>query len=120
MEVKSVQVRIAYIQCMLACFNPNTVASAAVLIPLLLKAVDRAVAQPAQIPLVTEGLSASCMILKFVSSQGEKVANLQNFWNVLFDMEKQVFLSEKFLSLATEDGIFDILLRRLIVYLEYF
>lgn len=98
-------VRSSYIQCMLSCFSQSTVSQANILIPILLKFVDKAAAQPAQIITVTEGLCAARMLLKILKVEGEKANNLQNFWNTIFDMEKQVFLSEKFLSLATDDGI---------------
>lgn len=97
-------VRSSYIQCMLACLNQNTVSQANVLIPILLKSVEKAVSQPTQVIAVTEGLCAACMLLKILRTDGEKANNLQTFWNALFDMEKQVFLSEKFLSLAADDG----------------
>lgn len=89
---------------MLACFNSTTVSQASVLTPILLKSVEKAVSQPTQAIAVTEGLCAACMLLKILKTDGEKANNLQSFWNALFDMEKQVFLSEKFLSLATDDG----------------
>lgn len=97
-------VRSSYIQCMLVCFNQTTVAQANVLTAILLKSVEKAVAQPTQAIAVTEGLCAACMLLKILRSEGEKANNLQAFWNALFDMEKQVFLSEKFLSVASDDG----------------
>lgn len=97
-------VRSSYIQCMLACLNQNTVTQANVLTPILLKSVEKAVAQPTQAIAVTEGLCAACMLLKILKTDGEKANNLQTLWNALFDMEKQVFLSEKFLSIASDDG----------------
>lgn len=98
-------VRSSYIQCMLACFSQSTLAQASVLTPILLKSVEKAVAQPTQAIAVTEGLCAACLLLKILKIDGEKANNLQTFWNAVFDMEKQVFLSEKFLSVATDDGI---------------
>lgn len=99
-------VRASYIQCMLACFDQNTITQASVLTPILLKSVEKAIAQPTQAVAVTEGLCAACMLLKILKVEGEKANNLQTFWNAVFDMEKQVFLSEKFLSVATDDGIY--------------
>lgn len=106
MELKTstALVRTAYIQCMLATFNQNTISQASALTSLLMKSVDKAVAQPTQPAVVTEGLCAACMLLKLKAGEGEKPNNLNNFLNVLFDMDKQVFVSEKFLSVATDDG----------------
>ncbi|RZC38970.1 translational activator GCN1-like, partial [Asbolus verrucosus] len=98
-------VRIAYIKCMLVCFNTNSIEQGSSLVPVLLKAVDRAVAQPTQCLSVTEGLCATCMLLKLVSVVGEKENNFQNLWNALLDMDKQIFVSEKFLSITGDDGL---------------
>ena len=98
-------VRIAYIKCMLNSFNSNTIHQASVLVPVLLKAVERAVAQPSQCLSVTEGLCATCMLLQLISVVGEKENNFQNLWNVVLDMDKQIFVSEKFLSLTGDDGL---------------
>ncbi|XP_044264698.1 eIF-2-alpha kinase activator GCN1-like [Tribolium madens] len=98
-------VRISYIKCMLTCFNRNTIHQATTLIPVLLKSVDRAVAQSAQCLPVTEGLCATCMLLKIISVIGEKENNFQNLWNILLDMDKQIFVSEKFLSTTGDDGL---------------
>lgn len=88
---------------MMSCFHGNTISQVAPLVPALLKALDKAIAQPTQAPSVTEGLCAACLLLKFVSATGEK-DRLQNHWNAILDMDKQLFVSEKFLSLTTEDG----------------
>lgn len=112
-------VRCAYIQAMLACFNPTTIAQANVLTPILLKSVEKAVAQSTQAPIVTEGLCAAYMLLKILTGEGEKANNLQSFWNSLFDMEKQVFLSEKFLSVASDDGLLHVMYLCEKLLLEY-
>lgn len=91
---------------MLSCFNQSTISQASVLVPILTKSIEKAVAQPTQIPVVTEGLCAACMLLKIFSNDGDKANNLQNTLHVIFDMDKQVFLSEKFLSMTTDDGMY--------------
>jgi hypothetical protein len=98
-------VRTTYIKCMLSCFNSKTIAQGSVLIPVLLKAVDRAAAQPSQCLSVTEGLCATCLLLKLVSVVGEKENNFQILWSALLDMDKQIFVSEKFLSITGDDGL---------------
>jgi hypothetical protein len=49
LKTSTAAVRTAYIECMSACFHGNTLAQGVELIPLLLKTVERAVAQPAQV-----------------------------------------------------------------------
>lgn len=83
-------------------FHGNNIAQAVPLVPTLLKCIERAVAQPAQSQLVSEGLCAACFILKILAT-GIDLDNLQSFWNVVLDVDKQLFLSEKYLSLASDD-----------------
>lgn len=97
-------VRTSYLKVMITMFNANTIKDAVPLVPTLLKALDKAAAQPAQIPLVMEGLFAAYLLLKIASFEGEKENNYQNLWNVVLDMDKQLFISEKFLSMASDDG----------------
>jgi hypothetical protein len=49
LKTSTAAVRTAYIECMSTCFHGNTLAQGVELIPLLLKTVERAVAQPAQV-----------------------------------------------------------------------
>lgn len=49
MKTSTAAVRTAYIECMSACFHGNTLAQGIELIPLLLKTVEKAVAQSAQV-----------------------------------------------------------------------
>lgn len=87
---------------MTALFQGNNICQASPLVPLLLKCVERAAAQPAQAQLVSEGLSAACCILKILGANSE-LENLQNFWNIILDVDKQLFLSEKYLTVASDD-----------------
>lgn len=89
---------------MLVCFTPATISQASLFTPSLAKAVEKALSQPTQVPIVTEGLSAACLLLKIYSNQNDKSNNLQNVLNVVFDMDKQVFVAEKFLMVASDDG----------------
>lgn len=83
-------------------FHGNNISQAVLLVPTLLKCIERAVAQPAQSQLVSEGLCAACFILKILAAEID-LDNLQGFWNVILDVDKQLFLSEKYLSLASDD-----------------
>lgn len=53
---------------------------------------------------MTEGLSAVCLLLKLatVESGDTKLAAL---WSAVLDMDKQTFVSEKFLTQASDDGM---------------
>lgn len=100
-------VRTSYIQCMLACFQSNTIAQAVPLVPTLQKSIERAISQPTQAVVVTEGLCAAYLLLKISAVQSDKENTFLNLSSVLFDMDKQVFVSEKYLSTATDDGKLD-------------
>lgn len=89
---------------MLVCFNRNVIAQALIFVPILLKSVEKAAAQPAQTAVVTEGLCATCFLLRIASYEGDKENKLQNLWNIILDMNKQLFVSEKFLSVVSDEG----------------
>jgi hypothetical protein len=91
-------VRTAYVECMICCFNHNTLSQAGPLLPSLLKKVEKAGAQPTQLPTVVEGLAASCLLIKVALIDDSYDAKLGSFWSVVLDMEHQIFLSDKFLS----------------------
>ncbi|XP_065343673.1 stalled ribosome sensor GCN1 isoform X1 [Cloeon dipterum] len=91
-------VRTAYIECMLVCFHGNTLGQAEELIGSLLKRVEKAAAQPTQPAVVTEGLAAACLVLKLAAADACLDSKLNSFWPLVYDMERQVFLSEKFLA----------------------
>ncbi|KAJ8939614.1 hypothetical protein NQ318_012337 [Aromia moschata] len=78
---------------------------ASVLVPDLLKSVEKAVSQPTIIVSVTEGLCAALMLLKLGPIYQDKDPNFQIMWNAILDMEKQVFVSEKYLATCSEDSL---------------
>lgn len=98
-------VRTTNIQCMLASFQESSIGQAAPLVPILLKTIEKAVSQPLLAAAVTEGLYAANMVLKVLASQGEKENNLQVLWNAVSDVEKQLFISDKFLAGASEESL---------------
>ncbi|XP_045475078.1 eIF-2-alpha kinase activator GCN1 [Harmonia axyridis] len=75
------------------------------LIPVILKSVENAVNQSSNAQSVTEGLCAVCVLLKVVSLSNDKENGFHNMWHIVLDMDKQVFVSEKFLSSASPDGL---------------
>nr|CAD7392316.1 unnamed protein product [Timema cristinae] len=110
LKTSTAGVRTAYIGCMSACFNGNTLGQGVDFIPYLLKTVEKAVGQATQVPIVTEALSAACLLLKIVSSDVGADKNLGNFWTIILDMDKQLFVSEKFLTLASDNALYHVLL----------
>lgn len=104
MESKSATplTRMSYVRFMMVLFQGNNIPQAVPLIPALLKCIERAAAQPSQPQLVSEGLSAACCLLKLIAAQIE-IDGIQNLWNVTLDMDKQLFFSEKYLSVASDD-----------------
>ncbi|KAK9878672.1 hypothetical protein WA026_023121 [Henosepilachna vigintioctopunctata] len=94
-------VRIAYLKLLLK----SKAFPSKELAPILLKSVEQAVSQPSQVQAVTEGLCAACVILNVSDLRSEKENGFHNMWHAILDMEKQIFVSEKFLSSATNDGL---------------
>lgn len=76
--------------------------------PLLLKSVEKAVTQPTQSVTVTEGLSAAVLLLSLAHAKVEIDGGYQAVWNAVLDMDKQIFVSEKYLSSATNEGMLKI------------
>ncbi|XP_049938173.1 eIF-2-alpha kinase activator GCN1 [Schistocerca serialis cubense] len=105
LKTSTAPVRTAYIGCMSACFSGNTLMQGLDFIPFLLKTVEKAVSQSAQIPVVTEALSATCMLLKMASADVALEKKLGNLWNIVLDMDKQLFVSDKFLTIASDDAL---------------
>ncbi|CAG9865117.1 unnamed protein product [Phyllotreta striolata] len=97
-------VRISYIQCMISTFNSKTISQASPFVPILSKSIEKAVAQPAVAPSVTEGLCAALLLLKFASAQQDKDNQFQNVWNAVLDMDKQIFYSDKYLTAISDNG----------------
>uniref|UniRef100_A0A069DYI0 Putative translational activator gcn1 n=1 Tax=Panstrongylus megistus TaxID=65343 RepID=A0A069DYI0_9HEMI len=97
-------VRAAYIGVLSVCCQSATASQTTQYIPLLVKCVEKAAAQPTQVAIVMEGLSAACLLLKMATldSVDSKLAPL---YNIILDMDKQVFISEKFLLQASCDAL---------------
>lgn len=81
------------------------------LIPFILHSVENAINQSYQAQSVIEGLYGMCIILNMPSLDyvGENI--LQNIWYSILDTDKQVFVSDKFLSAATPEGILNNILQ---------
>ncbi|KAK2498494.1 hypothetical protein MC885_005115 [Smutsia gigantea] len=102
-------VRHAYLQCMLACFRGDTLLQALDLLPLLIQTVEKAASQSTQVPIVTEGVAAALLLSKLSVADSQAEAKLSNFWQLIVDEKKQIFTSEKFLLMASEDALCTVL-----------
>nr|BAN20950.1 translational activator gcn1 [Riptortus pedestris] len=104
LKTSTCPVRTAYIGVMSACCQSGTAGQITQFIPILLKSVEKAAAQSSQVPVVTEGLSAACLLLK-MSTYTVVDSKLSFLYNIILDMEKQVFISERFLSQASCEAL---------------
>ncbi|XP_037852251.1 stalled ribosome sensor GCN1 isoform X3 [Chlorocebus sabaeus] len=102
-------VRHAYLQCMLASYRGDTLLQALDLLPLLIQTVEKAASQSTQVPTVTEGVAAALLLLKLSVADSQAEAKLSSFWQLIVDEKKQVFTSEKFLLMASEDALCTVL-----------
>ncbi|XP_014444459.1 eIF-2-alpha kinase activator GCN1 [Tupaia chinensis] len=102
-------VRHAYLQCMLASFRGDTLLQALDLLPLLIQTVEKAASQSTQVPTVTEGAAAALLLSKLSAADSQAEAKLSSFWQLIVDEKKQVFTSEKFLLMASEDALCTVL-----------
>lgn len=104
MKSTTPSVKISYIQCMLSTFNGKTIVKASALAPIFVKSIEKAVSQPTVSLSVTEGICAAVFLLKLINVEKEKESSFQVLWTALFDMNKQVFVSENFLSSCEEES----------------
>nr|XP_003478419.1 eIF-2-alpha kinase activator GCN1 isoform X1 [Cavia porcellus] len=102
-------VRHAYLQCMLASFRGDMLLQALDLLPLLIQTVEKAASQSTQVPIVTEGVAAALLLLKLSVADSQAEAKLSSFWQLIVDEKKQIFTSEKFLLMASEDALCTVL-----------
>uniref|UniRef100_K7A6A4 Stalled ribosome sensor GCN1 n=1 Tax=Pan troglodytes TaxID=9598 RepID=K7A6A4_PANTR len=102
-------VRHAYLQCMLASYRGDTLLQALDLLPLLIQTVEKAASQSTQVPTITEGVAAALLLLKLSVADSQAEAKLSSFWQLIVDEKKQVFTSEKFLVMASEDALCTVL-----------
>ncbi|XP_069136043.1 stalled ribosome sensor GCN1-like [Argopecten irradians] len=98
-------VRNAYLQCMNTAFHGDTLPQAAGMVPLLIQTIEKANSQSSQIQLVTEAVSASC-ILAQISLVDIQIENkLGPFWSTVLDSQKQLFLNDRYLQQANEEAL---------------
>jgi hypothetical protein len=120
LEAKTAQVRIAYLQWLLACLANGKLTGDANLNAPLMKLFDKAVQNPTQIPVVSEGVCAACIILLTNSRKDDSGGALSIFWTNLLDMNKQIFVADKFVSSAQSDILCYVMLMCKEILLKYF
>ncbi|KAJ7333816.1 eIF-2-alpha kinase activator GCN1 [Desmophyllum pertusum] len=98
-------VRSGYLQCMTGAFQGNTLLQGMDILPQLLQTVEKASSQPNQAAIVTEGLLAASILVRLSLADVQAEAKLGSFWTTFLDTKKQLFVSEKFLNLASEEAL---------------
>lgn len=96
-------VRVAYLQWLLACLNHSKLPVGVDFSSALIKTVEKAALNVSAVPQVSEAVAATCLLLKTENSENSE--KLQNFWTIVLDMNKQVFVSDKFLTTAPTDTL---------------
>lgn len=100
---------------MLTTFKSTNISQALSLVPSLLKSVEKAVSQSNQPLSVSEGLCAALLLIKVSGSKSEKENGLSSMWASVLDMDKQIFVSEKFLQAANETSKYNVYLFYLLI-----
>lgn len=99
-------VRVAYLQWLLACLQNSNLPDNIDLSSSLINSVEKAAQNVTQVPLVAEAVCSVCLLLKTENMKSiESMKKLQSFFNIVLDMTKQVFVSEKFLQSAPSDTL---------------
>lgn len=108
-------IRIAYLEWMFGCLSNTKIGAGdiAKLLPSLIKCVEKLTKeQKEQLPATTihEGLVASCLAIRLLEmGGGDKVGvdedSVKSFWNIVLDMNKQIFQQEKFLSNVSPNAL---------------
>lgn len=111
LKTSSAQVRTAYIHCMSSCFSSSTAHLGVDVVPLLVKTVEKGASQPTQVPVVTEALAATCLILKLWGSEGTVSEDqLTSILPAIIDADKQLFVSDKFLTVAADEALNNVMM----------
>ncbi|XP_068678677.1 stalled ribosome sensor GCN1-like [Montipora foliosa] len=98
-------VRSGYLQCVAQAFQGNTLLQGIDILPQLIQTVDKASGQPNQAAIVTEGLLAASILIRLSLVDVQAESKLGPFWAKFLDAKKQLFVSERFLNSASEEGL---------------
>ncbi|KAI9565775.1 hypothetical protein GHT06_009568 [Daphnia sinensis] len=103
-------VRTGYIRCMAASLHGESLTQGIELIPVLLKSLERAAAQPTQAAVVSEGLSAATLLLRCANLDEKVASQCGPLWTILSDTDKLLFVNEKMLSSYNEETWLEVVL----------
>lgn len=104
---KSQMVKVSYLQWFLNCLYQTDLSSAADFKNDLLKIVEKASQNINQTPILCEGLAAACILLSILTVKDE---SLMSFWNIVLDMKKEIFISEKFIGSIGSESLCNLLI----------
>jgi hypothetical protein len=107
LDSKAQAVKVSFLQWFLNCLQHATLPSSVNFTDQLLKMIEKAAQNVLQTPVVSEGLAAACIIL---STTSVKQDTLQSFWNIVFDMNKEIFVSEKFVGSVSSESLCSVVL----------
>lgn len=101
LEHKSQAVKVSFLQWFLNCLHQGTLSSAANDFKgELIKIVEKSSQNVNQNHILCEGLAAACIILTITPKKDDSISS---FWNIMLDMKKEIFTSDKFIgSLGSE------------------
>ena len=107
LDAKSQSVKISYLQWFLKCLQDATLPQSVNFTDHLLKMIERAAQNVLQTPVVSEGLAAACIILSTTTVKHE---HLQLLWSIVLDMNKEIFISEKFVGAVGSESLCNVIL----------
>lgn len=107
LDSKAQAVKVSYLQWFLNCLQHATLPTSVNFNDQLLKMIEKAAQNVLQTPVVSEGLAAACIVLYTTSTKHE---SLQTFWNVVLDMNKEIFVSEKFVGSVGSESLCNVVL----------
>eukprot|EP00117_Sycon_ciliatum_P034892 scpid3464/ scgid26544/ Translational activator GCN1; GCN1-like protein 1 len=107
MSLKSASspVRFCYLHLLSLTMKGNLMSQGSDVLPILSQAMERAVAQPHQVPVVSEAIAAASLLCQLSLTEPESESKYASFWKVALDCEKALLMSEKVISSATDDAL---------------
>ncbi|CAG2110637.1 unnamed protein product, partial [Medioppia subpectinata] len=106
LKTSTAYVKSAYISCLNAGFKENMSEQASDVLTILTTSAQKSfTATVSQMPNLTEGLNALCLSLKLIASDKQFETKYKSLFNQLFETQKLAFLSDKFISSASEESL---------------
>ena len=105
-KTSTAYVKSSYIACLYSGFKLNMSNQGNDVLNILVNSAQKSfTATVSQMPNLTEGLYAVSLILKLMTFDRQYEAKIKSLFNQIFETEKLAFLSEKFISSASEDSL---------------